>query len=132
MSHLRDTELEMLREENSILREENRQLNELLLPPKQDFSVMFGLTPQESTIFSVLISADGGIVSKDKMMSEYVASSTNTDSIPQVKILDVFICKIRKKLKQWDISIQTSWGQGWYITREDRTKALEIQSNHVM
>lgn len=37
------------------------------------------------------------------------------DEDPEIKIVDVFICKLRKKLKPFGVSIGTIWGQGYSL-----------------
>ncbi|MER9912667.1 winged helix-turn-helix domain-containing protein [Mesorhizobium sp. M0050] len=34
---------------------------------------------------------------------------------PELKIIDVFVCKLRKKLKPLGVEIQTVWGQGYRL-----------------
>jgi two-component system, cell cycle response regulator CtrA len=48
---------------------------------------------------------------------------------PQAKIIDVFVCKMRKKLQSFGIEISTLWGRGYYLTREmkDKVRALREQ-----
>lgn len=41
--------------------------------------------------------------------------SERADNAPEVKIIDVFICKIRPKLEPFGIRIETQWGQGWFM-----------------
>jgi two-component system cell cycle response regulator CtrA len=43
-------------------------------------------------------------------------------SPPEPKILDVFICKIRKKLEPTGLHITTVWGRGWYLEPGERSK----------
>jgi hypothetical protein len=80
-----------------MLREENRQLKQALLgaaerPPKSE-SVMFNVlmnhrAPRTEALMPALF-------------------STNPDDPPDEKILDVWICKMRKKLKPYGIEIKT-------------------------
>ncbi|YBV98388.1 helix-turn-helix domain-containing protein [Phyllobacteriaceae bacterium JZ32] len=37
------------------------------------------------------------------------------DEEPLIKIIDVFICKLRKKLRPLDIKIETIWGRGYRL-----------------
>ncbi len=37
---------------------------------------------------------------------------------PGIKIVDVFICKLRRKIKPFGVSINTIWGQGWALERK--------------
>ena len=44
------------------------------------------------------------------------------------KIIDVWICKMRKKLAKQGISIETEWGQGYYLTDETKAKLRSMLS----
>ncbi len=49
---------------------------------------------------------------------------------PQQKIIDVFIFKIRRKLKETDFRIRTVWGKGYYLIRassEDKQLSSSIK-----
>lgn len=35
---------------------------------------------------------------------------------PEIKIVDVYICKIRRKVEPFGILIETRWGQGYFIS----------------
>jgi two-component system cell cycle response regulator CtrA len=50
---------------------------------------------------------------------------------PQMKIIDVFVCKMRKKLQSWDIEISTLWGRGYYLTREMKDKVRSLREEEV-
>lgn len=39
----------------------------------------------------------------------------NPDDAPEIKIVDVFICKIRKKIERLGIRIDTLWGKGYAL-----------------
>ena len=41
----------------------------------------------------------------------------------EIKIVDVWICKIRKKVKAYGIEVQTQWGQGYFLTAESKAIA---------
>lgn len=39
----------------------------------------------------------------------------------EIKIVDVYICKLRKKLEPFNVTIDTLWGQGYFLSPESRT-----------
>lgn len=41
---------------------------------------------------------------------------------PEEKIIDVYICKIRAKVKRHGIKIDTVWGDGWRVDRDNRER----------
>jgi DNA-binding response OmpR family regulator len=46
----------------------------------------------------------------------------NNADPPESNIVDVYISKLRKKLKPYGIEIKNDWGNGWYMTPEDKRK----------
>lgn len=107
-----------LQEEVDYLRERVRQLEEILYKPVEE-SLGMGLTPQEERLVSHLIRRAPGYVTKDALMTVLY---DDADEEPQIKIIDVFICKIRKKLVGHGWHIETVWGRGYRILEgEDET-----------
>lgn len=94
-----------------------------ILCEAQDVSVLAevvdaGFTATESQ-FLILFFGDS-VVTKEKAMSS-LYSVRSADEIPEPKILDVMVCKIRAKLRKlgWDASIKTIWGVGYRGERHD-------------
>ena len=81
-----------------------------LLPPE------WQLTAKEADLFCVLLNGTA-VVTKD---SAYRALYPDYHVEP--KVLDVFICKIRKKLQPYQIRIATVWGRGWYLVDRGRLR----------
>jgi two-component system, cell cycle response regulator CtrA len=115
---------EVLEAENDILREENRQLKEEIglaaLPPP-----MFGLTTQEAVIFGVLLA------NRAPRRSTFMAaiySDGAYDDEAEEKIIDVMICKMRKKLEPFGITINTNWGEGFFMSEESKAKARDLMA----
>ena len=48
------------------------------------------------------------------------------DDEAEEKIIDVWICKIRKKLKPFDIEIKTNWGKSYEIPEASKARAREL------
>ena len=75
------------------------------------------LTFHESKLFLTLAEHVGRIVSKETILS---ALYTNEFDEAEIKIVDVFICKVRKKLSEEHPSagnfIQTIWGRGYMLS----------------
>ena len=70
------------------------------------------LTSKEQDILEILITRKGKILTKEYLMHQLYDDSFE----PDVKIIDVFVCKLRKKL--YDASgglnyIETIWGRGY-------------------
>lgn len=74
------------------------------------------LTGQEATLFHALLSAKGRTLSKEHLLTELYAKKVYADDeLPEIKIIDVFVCKMRKKIKPLGIDVSTSWGRGYYL-----------------
>jgi len=72
------------------------------------------LTKKEYMILEFLFLKKGSTLDKNRFLNHLYGN----DNEPEIKIIDVFICKLRKKLE--DISgginfIGTDWGRGYYL-----------------
>lgn len=86
------------------------------------------LTSKEYQILELLSVNKGKVLSKDTIMNHLY----DYDTVPDPKIIDVFICKIRKKIQAaggTDL-IQTVWGQG-YLVRDEAAAARDVSSRSV-
>jgi len=82
------------------------------------------LTRKEFEVLEVLASRPGEILSKDVFLSRLYGGGPDG---PEGKIIDVFICKIRAKLRKLtggDGLIDTVWGRG-YVLRDPGAGYLE-------
>lgn len=83
----------------------------------------FGLTPKEAQLFAILFEKPGRVFDKEHLLSRLYP---NPDDYAVSKIIDVYVCKIRKKLKDaWHPGeIKTQWGLGYYYekAKEDARK----------
>ena len=72
------------------------------------------LTAKEYQMFELLCLRQGKVVSKEHFLDHLYGGLDE----PEVKIIDVFICKLRKKIEGDDVSsslIKTVWGRGYRI-----------------
>ena len=88
------------------------------------------LTGKEYAILELLTRRRGTIVTREMLLNHLYGG---TDE-PELKIIDVFVCKLRKKLAQAtgsDDYIETVWGRG-YILHEPATAASQthIRMHH--
>ncbi|BAU91210.1 hypothetical protein MPPM_2605 [Methylorubrum populi] len=114
--HLTRSQVIALLEERDTLRETIRQLEDILVP----FMVLpkdWRLTTSEQRMMRALRASAPGILHKERAM---IAMYGTWEDAPEQKIVDVFICKIRRKLMeaQTRIHIETIWGRGWRLTPE--------------
>lgn len=80
---------------------------------------LLDLTTGEAQLLALL--ADGRTRSKDQILSGLYWR--NSSAMPEIKIIDVWVCKIRKKIGGSGIHIETVWGSGYYATGTDVIKA---------
>jgi two-component system, cell cycle response regulator CtrA len=96
--------------ENERLRNENQALKESLgvnfLAPLQ-----FRLTAQETKMLGRLLK--GGLVTKEAFMATLYRDYWKEEA--EIKIVDVYICKLRRKLKPFHMEIETIWGTGYFM-----------------
>ena len=71
------------------------------------------LTPCEASVLEAIARGKGDIVSKELLYQLVLWLSANK---PQPKIVDVLVCKIRKKLGTAGGCIVTAWGRGYYLS----------------
>lgn len=106
-------EIEQLRQVNEELQSRLRALEfahaAFALPGDE----LAPLTPTERAIAKVLFDRGGRVVRKDGVHQALYA--LRPGDAPDLKIIDVLVCKMRPKLKAWEIV--TAWGEG-YMMRE--------------
>lgn len=78
----------------------------------------FGLEPDLATSLATLYSRP--FVTRDTLYT-ILYSDKPEGECPAVKILDVNICKLRKKVKEAGIEIVTRWSEGWFLPQESKT-----------
>lgn len=110
-----------LQSENEELKERIRQLEAML---GQTFSATrtLGLTPTENKILGLLSKVR--LANRDAIHSLIYFDRPN--EVPDLQVVDVFVAKLRKKLRAYDIQIETERGCGWFLTRETKAKLAEI------
>lgn len=84
------------------------------------------LTGKEFRIIEFLALRRGSVLSKSAFLSHLYGGMDE----PEPKIIDVFMCKLRRKMELaggQNVSIDTVWGQG-YILRNDTGGATSAQS----
>lgn len=106
-----DARLEAIEAENAMLREQIAHL-EGLLGHHWMAPVEWRLTTSETRVFGTLMARD--LATKDAIMAALYRNAAKDEA--EIKIVDVFICKMRRKLKPFGIGIETRWGEGYYLT----------------
>jgi two-component system, cell cycle response regulator CtrA len=118
---LRDEYVAALEAENDGLRAQLRDL-EKSFGFYNDVPIMFGLTGSEAKVLSLLGERD--MANRDQFLSALMVGR-GADAEPEKKIVDVYICKIRSKLKPFGITIEAIWGRGYRLTEANKAKIAE-------
>lgn len=78
---------------------------------------MIDLTEKEYTMVELMAKRPGSVITK----AAFISHLYNRSHEPEFKIVDVFICKIRNKIKKVlgkdEEYIHTSWGRGYVMER---------------
>lgn len=106
-----------IEEENEELRERIISLEEIL-GFRLEIPLVLGLTSSEARVLGFLMKRESA--TKHQIMD--AVYSLRPNEVPEIKIVDVFICKIRRKVKDFDIEIETLWGQGYRLTPDAKEK----------
>ncbi len=71
------------------------------------------LTPKECKLLAYLMLNPGIVISKEALLRVLYPNR----AAPELKILDIFVCKIRKKIEEtFGITvIETAWGRGYFV-----------------
>jgi DNA-binding response OmpR family regulator len=111
-----EAELDNLQDKYNILLAELGQHIEVPL--------QFGLTRHEAGALGAIMARP--IAFKSTIMAAIYADKVADDETPMEKIIDVFVCKLRKKLDPFGISVETVWGQGYKMSAENKQKILDL------
>jgi two-component system cell cycle response regulator CtrA len=113
--------LEGLEAENGRLRDRVMELEDVL-GFSIEMPIYLGLSSAEARVFGALMKRPTW--TKDQLMAALY--SHRPEDPPEMKIVDVFICKLRKKLKPIGVEIETLWGQGYRLSPAMRDRAMAI------
>lgn len=117
-----DARVDALAEENGRLREQIARL-EAALGLGFVAPIEWRATATEARLFGALLARE--LLTKDAAMAVLYRDFGKDE--PEPKIVDVFICKLRKKLKPFGIAIETVWGVGYRVGPEVKARFAEGQ-----
>lgn len=111
-------EVTRLRRQNDELRERVRNL-EARLEPRITIKAPTHLTSKERQLLEVLMQASSkAVVTKEQIYSALYYLGGDDVSM---KIVDIWVCKVRAKLRPFGVTIETAWGRGfWGLSDESR------------
>ena len=87
------------------------------------------LTDQQFRLAQLLIRKFPGVATKDSIYDEVFMQSNGQG--PDMKIIDVQICKTRPLLAEVGLVIETVWGKGYRLVEADSDMALAIKDTSV-
>lgn len=110
--------------EITLLRETNRDLSDRLAALRVECTHFelegmdsVHMTPKHRTLLKILHDHGGKVVSKDRLFYALYAAHYSDRDMPEPKIIDVFICKMRQALKGSQWNIVTEYGVGYALKR---------------
>lgn len=106
-----DEIIETMRDRIEVLEERIRQLEDILAPSAISIPIEWLLTSAEARIFAHLTTRE--VATKQSIMTALYSDRPDDDI--EIKIVDVFVCKLRKKLKAFGVEILTVWGSGYSL-----------------
>lgn len=86
------------------------------------------LTNSERDVLMIMAGSIGKVFSKEAILNRLYAHLASDRDAPEIKIIDVFICKLRRKLNNavpnfGNVYLQTIWGRGYCISlTADKTR----------
>ncbi|AQS90025.1 DNA-binding response regulator [Gluconobacter albidus] len=84
------------------------------------------LTGKEYAILELLVIRKGSVLTKDAFLNHLYGGIDE----PEMKIIDVFICKLRRKLQNVGAGnlIATVWGRGYILREDDVVETVSLAS----
>lgn len=71
------------------------------------------MTGKESALFEYFLAKRGVAARKESILDHLYQLDPGRQ--PEIKIIDVFVCKLRAKIKPLGLEIATVWGKGYYL-----------------
>jgi len=115
---------DLLLAENDALRERLMQLEQLLTGGFDEMP-FGGLTRSEAIVLRAIASAEDG--APRTRIYDLLYATHSSGEVAEPKIIDVLVCKIRRKLAPRGIAIETVWGWGYRIPAESRENLEKLR-----
>jgi two-component system cell cycle response regulator CtrA len=92
---------------------------------KVDIPPEFGIPRNMGALLAMLLKRE--VVTRDGALLAIYSGMPNTwDKEPDPKIIDVFICKLRTRLKKYGIKVSCKWGLGYFMDGENKRKLRDL------
>jgi two-component system cell cycle response regulator CtrA len=111
--------------ELQLLRDRVEELERLLglSQEKRDELFRLRLTPGRTAMLSLIYR--GNLIRKEAALEAIYGARPECDQ-PDIKIIDVMLCAIRKRLKGYGITIENQHGIGWFMTPANKQKLRDL------
>lgn len=119
---LRDDLVAALEKENDDLRDRIRVLEEMV-GVTFDAPLGFGLTRDEAVIFGTLVK--NSLVTEQHLMTLLYGLRQDEAGIGIIK---VHICRIRRKVKPFEIEVKNIWGRGYTMPADSKAIAKQLSA----
>lgn len=120
-------ELTMLRDLVDELREENRQLKELLRPPENPFYGKLGLTPQLAALLNAFYRhGDMPNGRLDEVISLHSHATRGMDRELVYERARVAVCKLRACLRPHGVTIELARGMGYRLDNTNKARLTAL------
>lgn len=86
----------------------------------------FKASPLEAAMLALMLRRDTVTKSQLHTVIENTRANPQGKEVTDIKMVDVLICKLRKKLKTHDLYIETMWGHGYAIGKAHRETAVAL------
>lgn len=83
----------------------------------------FGTTHQQAIVLTVLLKRPEA--TKEQLHQAIERARPDGKEPTHIKLVDVLICILRRKLKEFNYSIKTMWGTGYFMEAKDRVRAVK-------
>lgn len=98
---------------------------EMELGIRPNIPPMLGIPRNMASLLAMLLKRE--VVTRDGALLAIYSGMPNTwDKEPDPKIIDVFICKLRVRLRRYGIKVSCKWGLGYFMDGENKRKLREL------
>jgi two-component system cell cycle response regulator CtrA len=92
---------------------------------RADIPPMIGVPRNMGRLLAMLLKRE--VVTREGALLAIYSGMPNTwDKEPDPKIIDVFICKLRTRLKKYGIKVSCKWGLGYFMDGDNKKKLREL------
>lgn len=92
---------------------------------RNDIPPMFGIPRNMGALLAMLLKRE--VVTRDGALLAIYSGMPNTwDKEPDPKIIDVFICKLRVRLRKYGVKVSCKWGLGYFMDGENKRKLRDL------